>query len=173
MGLFGLFKKKQPAAAPVAPVAPVAPAAPAKKEETHRVAGVAYHEKDIMKFAKKNADYDLSKKDLINAGLIDQNIYQYLFDASNVELIPEPTNEHDPKAIKVIVDGVHIGYIKKGSCAHVRKLMDSDGIEKIRVVLGGGNYKYVYDDSGIEDEPEYLLEKSKRDFFAELRFVLK
>ena len=31
-----------------------------------------------------------------------------------VTIQPEPTNPHDPHAHKVMVDGVHVGYLKRG-----------------------------------------------------------
>ena len=40
-----------------------------------------------------------------------------------LELIPEPTNKHDPNAIKVIVDGKHIGYVPANKCAKVHKIL--------------------------------------------------
>ena len=41
----------------------------------------------------------------------------------SLELIPEPENEHDPNAIKVIVDGQHIGYVPADKCAKVKKIL--------------------------------------------------
>lgn len=169
MGLFGLFKKKQPEPVKAPAPAPV----PQKKTETHRVAGTSFHKDEIMTLAVKNDNYALSKKELIKEGLIGEKIYEYDFDAIKAKLVPEPTNEHDPKAIKVIVDGAHIGYIKKGSCSHVRKLIDFDAIEKIDILVRGGNYKYIDDDSGYDEKPEYVLEKDKTELYAELTLTLK
>ena len=169
MGLFGLFKKKQPEPVKAPAPAPV----PQKKTEKHRVAGTSFHKDEIMEMAVKNSDYALSKKELIDEDLIGEKIYEYDFDAEKAELIPEPTNEHDPKAIKVVVDGNHIGYIKSGSCAHVHKLMDSDAIEKVDIIVRGGNYKYIADDSGYDEKPEYVLEKDKTELYAELTLTLK
>jgi hypothetical protein len=33
---------------------------------------------------------------------------------SNVKLEPEPTNQHDPNALKVVVSGEHVGYVPRG-----------------------------------------------------------
>ena len=67
MGLFGLFKKKTVAPAP-APV-PAKAEDPPKKTENHRIAGISFHQKEIMqKFAVENEDYNLSKKEMIAAG---------------------------------------------------------------------------------------------------------
>jgi hypothetical protein len=58
--------------------------------------------------------------------------------------VPEPENPHDPKAIKVLVDGVHVGYIKAGSCAHIHKLIRENRIQKIVPRIVGGKYKELY-----------------------------
>ena len=68
--------------------------------------------------------------------------------------MPEPDNPADPKALKVLIDGVHVGYIKAGSCARLRRLMDEDRVLRIDAEMGGGRYKYVelvdYTESGKE-----------------------
>ena len=41
----------------------------------------------------------------------------------SLELIEDPENKHDPNAIKVVVDGKHIGYVPKEKTAKVRKFL--------------------------------------------------
>ena len=50
--------------------------------------------------------------------------------------------------IQVFVGDVHIGDIKKGSKAKVKKLIDSGTIKSIYTEVSGGNYKIVRYDSG-------------------------
>lgn len=57
------------------------------------------------------------------------------FDILDCDLIPEPENEHDPNAIKVVVNGRHIGYVPADLCIEVRKLLS---IEKIAYITVGG-----------------------------------
>lgn len=111
------------------------------KVERHQVTGIQYHFDEFMQLAKKNPQYDQDKKSLRKVLELDERIYEYSFSSSRVELVTEDDNPHDPKAIKVIVDGRHIGYIKKGSCSHIRNLLNSGEIKDISVQLGGGNYK--------------------------------
>ena len=40
-----------------------------------------------------------------------------------VDLIPEPDNPHDPNAIRVYMNGKHIGYVPKEKTAKVRKFL--------------------------------------------------
>ena len=36
-------------------------------------------------------------------------VFEYSFDDCNASLVPEPTNEHDPNAVRVEVKGILIG----------------------------------------------------------------
>lgn len=138
-------------------------------ERTYHVAGTSFRESCIELLGSKNADYDMTKKELTDFGMTDERIWEYEFDPSNVELIPEPENPHDPNAVKVIVDGEHVGYIKKGSCKHILKLIAEDRILRIDCEIGGGNYKIVseeYDDE--KDKEVYTLERDKTNFFVTL-----
>lgn len=137
--------------------------------KTYHVAGTTFYEDAILSLASENSDYEMSKRDLIDAGMTDEKIWEYEFDPSNVKLVPEPENPHDPNAVKVIVDGEHVGYIKKGSCKHILKLIAEDRILKIDCEIGGGNYKIVseeYDDE--KDKEVYTLERDKTNFFVTL-----
>lgn len=122
-----------------------APSKSNKKVETHRVAGTNHRVKDIASMGLTNGEYLLNKKDLIKRKLFDKCIYQYVFKPSKIELIEEPENPHDSNAIKVLIDGTHVGYIKRGSCSHVKKLLKSNAIEKITAEIKGGKYKCLYD----------------------------
>ena len=42
-------------------------------------------------------------------------------------LEPEPTNEFDPTAVKVVVEGVQVGYIPKFDSAAVTKMIQMSG----------------------------------------------
>lgn len=141
---------------------------PGNKVKTYKVAGVSYREKDIIALGLENEDYSLTKKEIIENGLEDDRIYEYEFYPDKIELVPEPENPHDPNAIKVIVDGVHVGYIKSGSCSHVHKLLKENRIEKIDCTIGGGKYKYL--DYDI-DEDKYTLEKSDSPIFVHLEIT--
>ena len=135
------------------------------KIKKYKVTGMSYRLENLLSLSLENEDYDLSKKLLIEKGYENERVYQYEFYPIKTELVPEPDNPHDPNAIKVIVDGVHVGYIKSGSCSHVHKLLKENRIEKIECRIGGGKYKYIgYD----EDDDKYYLEKDESPFFVHL-----
>jgi hypothetical protein len=48
-------------------------------------------------------------------------------------LEPEPTNEFDPTAVKVIVEGVQVGYIAKFDSAAVTKMIAQSGKKDMKV----------------------------------------
>lgn len=159
MGIFKSLFSHPAKVEPAPPAAPVvAPPPPAEKPKplgvTYKVAGVTHYKDNIMSLAVESPAYSWSKRELIEEGLTDERVWEYDFYPDKVEIVPEPDNPEDPKALKVLVDGVHVGYIKAGSCARLRRLMDEDRILRIDVEMGGGRYKYVelvdYTESGRE-----------------------
>lgn len=40
-------------------------------------------------------------------------------------LVPDPDNQHDPNAIKIVVDDVLVGYVPAEECSSVRKLLNN------------------------------------------------
>ena len=109
------------------------------KEVKHKVAGVTHYKDNILSFARPNPQYGISKKEMIAKDI--GTIYEYAFVTGKTELIPEPTNPSDPNAIMVVIDGKHVGYIKKGSCKHILNLMEQNRIENIDSIISGGKCK--------------------------------
>lgn len=149
------------------------PSTPPEKTERHRVAGTSYRIDAIKSLGIENPDYELTKQELVEDYLTDESIYEYEFPLFDAELIEEPDNEVDPNAIMVVLNGVHVGYIKAGSCNRVKKRMREDKIKRVTARIFGGRYKYVstdYDDNGNE---RYSLEQGERAFTVMLTLHLK
>lgn len=121
------------------------------KSESFILAGVRHYEDNIMTLLCENPDYRLSKRDLLDL-YVYQAVPQYIPKAKlNVVLEEEPTNQYDPNAIKVLMNGLTVGYIKSGSCAHAKNVIAA-GIKKIFVKeIAIGRYKYVHENS-VETE---------------------
>lgn len=137
--------------------------------KTYRVTGIQHHMDNLMNLAVSNGDYTLSKRDLIDMGLTDEHIWEYDFYAPTAELVPEPDNPHDPKAIKVVAGGEHIGYIKAGSCSHLLKVIRENRILKIECEIAGGHYKRIDEDYDYDKDKEvYTLERGTAPYFATL-----
>lgn len=144
------------------------------KTEHHNIAGTSFRQKEIKSLGIENNDYSLSKKEIIEYGLEDENIYQLIFSPTLIQLVEEPENKHDPNAVKVIADNIHIGYIKKGSCSHIKNLINNNKINRITANIHGGKYKRVSSDYDIYSGKEsFELEHGKTDFFASLDLELK
>lgn len=140
---------------------------PQYKIENHHVAGTSFRQKDIASLAYENYEYDMSKNELIDEFDENEKIYKYDFNPNKIELIEEPDNPHDPNAIKVVIDDVLVGYIKKNSCSRVRNLLHSNSIIKIDAEISGGPYKIIYCDYDDDKEKDvYTVEKGKDDFFV-------
>lgn len=50
------------------------------------------------------------------------------------EIVREPENDHDKRAIVVKVDGLEVGYIPKNCLDYMHKVFDAMGDENIRLV---------------------------------------
>lgn len=138
------------------------------KEKTYKVTGISHYVKNIMKLASKNDDFKLSKKDMIDEGLEGSRIYEYDFYGTKVKLEPEPDNPYDPNAVKVLIDDLHVGHIKAGSCKHILNIINQNRIEKIDFEIGGGKYKYLrYDD----EEDKYFIEKGEIPLYIHLNVI--
>lgn len=168
----------KPAQPPTNPTEPPKPS----NVERHKVTGVSYRTEELLSLGVTNEDYDLTKKQLVEEGLIGERVYRTDFYVSQCELIPEPDNPEDPKAIKVVADGAHIGYIKKGSCAHIHKLLREDRIESVSCDIGGGPYKIVvtdyedeedFDEEDEDAEESYTLDSGDAPYYATVTIKLK
>lgn len=143
----------------------------------HRIVGLEHRKANVMKLAKENPLYKLDKSAILKRGLADTYIHKYTFTDGPTELVQESDNPHDPNAIKVIVSGQHIGYIKVGSCAHLNKVINDGRVEKILCRIYGGPYKGAFQDydetldAGFTGKPTYIMETGTEDIRAEIRVI--
>jgi len=165
-----IFESPRPVTTPVKEIPQ--PKKEPPKTKTFKVAGISSHREKVLNIASENSDYDMGKRAIIEAGLANERIYKYEFYPSKVELVPEPDNPHDPKAVKVVVDGEHIGYIKEGSRSHVLNLLSQNLIKKIDCEIYGGNYKILSWDE-FDDEDPGEIEKDATEFGAKVIITLK
>ena len=145
----------------------------------HRIVGLDHRKANVMKLAKENPTYKLDKAAILKKGLADTYIHKYIFADGSAELVQEPDNPHDPNAIKVVVAGHHIGYIKAGSCAHLNKVINEGRVEKILCRIYGGPYKGAFQDydetldAGFSGKPTYNMKTGTEDIRAEIRVIEK
>lgn len=147
-------------------------AAPTTKN--FHVTGISHYIDALLSLSYENADYALSKRELIDADLIDERVYELLFDPIKVELVPEPNNPVDKNAIQVFVDGALVGYIKKGSCSQVKNLLASDKLLGVTCDISGGKYKIVYEELDEDTGKEtYTLEHEEAPYGITIHITLK
>lgn len=111
---------------------------------TFVVRGTHYHREAIEAIGIPNPEYKESPEKLFQTHKEGDAIDKYTFDITDVKLIPEPGNEHDPDAIAVIMNGQHVGYVAKESTDKVRKYSDSDRIKSMTGTMKGGPYKTLH-----------------------------
>ena len=153
----GKAKEKKEDASPV-------PTAPEPKEETplpkvtvksytsyyFTIAGISFREEDIIEnIMIENDEYNSSKRELLELGYEEgDRIYKYEITEADVTLLPDPENEYDPNAIKVIADGVFAGYVPRNETRTVSKIMEAGNYEAV-CRFTYGPYKVIeeeYDD---------------------------
>lgn len=148
-----------------------------KVGKSYRIVGLDHRKGNVMKLAKENPLYRLDKAAILKQDLVETYIHKHIFADGPAELVQEPENPHDPNAIKVIVAGQHIGYIKAGSCAHLNKVINEGRVEKILCRIYGGPYKGAFQDydealdAGFTGKPTYVMETGTEDIRAEIRVI--
>lgn len=164
-----------PATSPAQPIIQNAPAPKKVGQEAdavkvYHVTGLSYYQDNILRLAVENSDYLISKKTLVEDMRTNERIWKYEFYPLKVELVPEPDNPHDKNAIMVVVDSEHIGYVKKGSCSHLLKVIREGRIQSISCDISGGPYKYISEDYDEDlDKDVYTMSKDSRPYSATLR----
>lgn len=127
----------------------------------YKLAGTSFYKDNIESIGFENEDFNKTKQQLIDDCLVDEKIYEYTFIANKIALVEENNNEFDENAVAVHIDGNKVGYIKKGSCSHIKNIVKNNRIKSLDADIFGGNYKIVeYDDE--EDSYDLYIEKSKK-----------
>lgn len=122
------------------------------KEEIFNITGVQHYQDNLKKVMHENYDYLWENREIKRVFEEGDRIYQYTYNLKelNFELVPEPTNEYDSNAIKAMINDYHVGYIKKGSCTHVKNLMKDANFKVFITDMGLGKYKAIFDNQ-VED----------------------
>lgn len=116
-----------------------------KKEITIPVAGPAYHQKNLASVLKhKNRFYYAPDETIIEFARNKPNytVFEYKRERCSLEVYHEPDNAHDPGALRVLANGVFIGYVPQDERHHLLEMSMLPGLS-MRVDVFGGNYKTV------------------------------
>ena len=137
-------------------------------KEEYSVAGVAHRQHDIADLLLINPDYQMSKNKLIDAGYAGQTIYKFKLTEMNATLQPEPENIHDPNAVKVMIAGVHVGYIPAVNAPIVKRQLEAGRITEVVATIGGGPTKSLDE---IFNSTDYKLVKKDLPVWIQLDVI--
>ena len=121
-----------------------------RERKTYDIAGIKYHENELLEMSTESEEYGMSKAKIIDEGKEDEHIYKYDF-PSSAKLEKDPENEHDKNAVKVIVGGRLVGFIPAKDAVEVGEILETKEVESINAFIEGGPYK-VYDSNSEEIE---------------------
>lgn len=116
-----------------------------RKEITIPVTGPVYHQNDLASvLTHKNRFYYAPDDTIIDFARNKPNytVFEYKRERCSLEIYHEPQNEHDPGALKVLANGVFIGYVPQDERHHLLEISTLPGLS-MRVDVFGGNYKTV------------------------------
>lgn len=116
--------------------------------------GMQYYLDNYEDLCDKNDEYDLTNAQLLKQYDDGDEIYQYEYSNAHIKIEPEPTNEHDPNAIRISYKGKTLGHIKREETDKVRTYL-AEGLP-YKVVIEGGPYKEISED---EDGKPYVEER--------------
>ena len=116
------------------------------------VVGESYHKKEIATLGYDNPDYKLAKGELYKRGYYEKAVYAYYFPKLEATLQPEPDNKHDPNAIKVLVRGIHVGYIGRTDCPAIKAMLDNGRIRRVQASIRGGDSRMIYTEMAYPPE---------------------
>ena len=107
------------------------------------VTGTGHYEENILKLMVENPDFKLGPKALKeqydDADVIPKLIPGYI----QVVLEPEPDNQYDPNAVKVLMNGLLVGYVKKESCSQVKELLNKKDFKAEVKSIQIGKFKQI------------------------------
>lgn len=138
-----------------------------KATRVYTVAGVTYRQEEIASLLDLNSDYKLSKNDILENDLEDEDIYKYYPKTCTAVLEEEPDNKWDPNAVKVVIDQKLVGYIKKEQAPHIKSQLAAGNIINVNAKIMGGPSKRLEE----TDDDKYTLEKDDDDLYISLSVV--
>ena len=126
-------------------------------------AGMEHFMDALMTLAEEDLNYTCTKKEMRDFLIVNRRVYQYKFSPNKIDLVSEPDNAHDPNAVKLLLNDMHVGYIRASEAQGSVDLFNSDKVKRVQVSIQGGKYKILLGESeyGADEEPlsNFDLEK--------------
>ena len=115
-------------------------------------------DEDRVKVLNGNPKFEMSTKELIEAGYSGRAVYRYYPEYKyDIALLPEPTNKNDPNAVMILIKGQFFGYVNRDDAPAIKKALESDIIDKVSLKVSGGSVRRIFE-SGQSTADRYDLE---------------
>lgn len=141
-----------------------------QKYETFNVAGTSFRQKEIKMLISGTDDfYDCNSVKKFNESFAFDKVYKYKFNIKEVSVQPEQGGKYDG-AMRVELDGVHVGYIKKDDIERFEVMANLHLAYGVIAVIKGGPFKELKSDPFSGEE--YILSRED-DFYIILKYKIK
>lgn len=141
-----------------------------QKYETFNVAGTSFRQKEIKMLISGTDDfYDCNSVKKFNESFAFDKVYKYTFNIKEVSVQPEQGGKYDG-ALRVELDGVHVGYIKKDDIERFEVMANLHLAYGVIAVVKGGPFKELKSDPFSGEE--YILSRED-DFYVILKYKIK
>ena len=141
-----------------------------QKYETVNVAGTSFRQKEIKMLISGTDDfYDCNSVKKFNESFAFDKVYKYTFNIKEVSVQPEQGGKYDG-ALRVELDGVHVGYIKKDDIERFEVMANLHLAYGVIAVIKGGPFKELKSDPFSGEE--YILSRED-DFYVILKYKIK
>lgn len=144
------------------------------EQKLYHGAGMDHYMDSLMELAADDLNYTCTKKEMRDFLIINRRVYQYKFNPTEIDLVPEPDNPYDQNAVKIMLNNRHVGYIRASEADGIVDLFNSEKVKRVQVSIQGGKYKILLGDGsyfdGSEPLSEFKLEKGEAPFSIILYF---
>lgn len=117
--------------------------------------GADNYKESYEKLMIKNPLYDASIDLIMRENRTEKPIPEGYFVQHPVKLVPEPKNEHDSNAIKIMIDNKHVGYVPAELCTEVKNIMKKYKPIGLKAWVTYGNYITVLKDGTVMKDADF------------------
>lgn len=102
---------------------------------------------DLMQVLTCNPKFELSTKELIEAGYAGRYVYKYYseYRSHELTLVPENKNVHDKNAVAILLNNQFFGYVNREQAPNVRKLIKKNAITGLKLRNTGGPARKIFE----------------------------
>lgn len=115
------------------------------------VAGVYYHKSGVTAIRRVNPDWRKKPEELWKKYGNHTPIPHFFYKDYPVELDPEPNNQYDPNAIRVLIDDSLVGYVPADRAVEIANILSQTSVVNIQAEFNQRDFKYFVDENTLED----------------------